>query len=109
MATMQEQQYRHAAFGLQAASGDHAGSEASVGVTTSRSLNPVMSIDTSREENPLPRLSRAAVWRQNISTRPFGAKVGPSTEKLSERIRSPDPSGCMTPMAKLPTSPPNRV
>ena len=34
----------------QASSGDHAGSEASVGVLTGRSLNPVMSMDTSRDE-----------------------------------------------------------
>ncbi len=68
-----------------------------------------MSIETRRDENPPPRLSRAAVCRQNISTRPFGAKVGPSTEKPSDRMRSPDPSGCITPMEKLPNSPPNRV
>jgi len=59
--------------------GDQAGSEASVGVVTTRSLKPVISIDTSRELNPLPRESRAAVSRQNMITRPFGAKVGPST------------------------------
>jgi len=36
--------------GRQAKSGDQAGSEASVGVFTTRSLKPVMSIDTSRDE-----------------------------------------------------------
>src|ERR1700722_4175710 len=92
-----------------AARGDHAGSEAAVGVPTTRSLKPVMSIDTRREEKPEPRLSRPAACRQNIRTRPFGAKVGPSTEKPSDRMRSPEPSGCMTPIEKLPASPPNRV
>ena len=35
-------------------------------------------------------------------TRPFGAKVGPSLWKPSVRMRSPEPSGFMMPMAKLP-------
>jgi len=34
----------------QPANGDHAGSDASVGVDTGRSLKPVISIDTSRDE-----------------------------------------------------------
>src|SRR4051812_8858595 len=86
-------------------SGDQAGSEASAGVSTGRSLKPVISTETRREENPRPRASWDRVSRQNISTRPFGAKVGPSTSHPSDRIRSPDPSGCITPMAKLEVSP----
>ena len=31
--------------------------------------------------------------RKNISTRPFGAQVGPSLWKPSVRMRSPEPSG----------------
>src|ERR1700754_1098637 len=81
--------------------GDQAGSDASVGVSTGRSLKPVISTDTKREENPRPRASWDRVSRQNISTRPLGAKLGPSTSQPSDRIRSPEPSGCITPMAKL--------
>ena len=44
-----------------AARGDHAGSDASVGVLTTRSLKPVMSTETRRDENPDPRLSCAEV------------------------------------------------
>ena len=40
--------------------------------------------------------------RKNITTRPFGAKVGPSLWNPSVRMRSPEPSGFMMPMAKLP-------
>src|ERR1700761_5704268 len=76
-----------------APSGDQAGSDASVGVGAGRSLNPVISTETSREENPPPRESVARVSRQNMMTRPFGAKVGPSTSHPSDRMRSPEPSG----------------
>ena len=58
------------------------------------SLRPVMSIVNS--EGPRPGS------RKNISTRPFGAKVGPSLWKPSVRMRSPEPSGLRMPMAKLP-------
>src|SRR5215471_3838910 len=102
-------QVRENRHGHHAAKGDQAGSDASVGVPTTRSLKPVMSTDTRRDEKPEPRLSRAALCRQNINTRPFGAKVGPSTENPSDRMRSPVPSGCMTPIEKLPDSPPKRV
>src|SRR3954468_12539983 len=78
----------HRQAGRYAARGDQAGSDASVGVATTRSLNPVMSIETRSEPYPLPLRSRAGLSRKNISTRPFGQKVGPSTEKLSERMRS---------------------
>ncbi len=67
-------------FLFYAFSGDQAGSDASVGVGTCRSLKPVMSMETSRDEKPWPYSSWLRVSRQNISTRPFGAKVGPSTE-----------------------------
>jgi len=33
---------------------------------------------------------------------PFGAQVGPSLWKPSVRMRSPEPSGLMMPMAKVP-------
>ena len=46
--------------GGHAASGDHAGSDASVGVVTTLSLKPVISTETRRDEKPEPRLSRAA-------------------------------------------------
>src|SRR5580704_17666245 len=88
-------------------SGDQAGSEASVGVVTARSLKPVMSIDTRREppeRDPLPGESR-----QNMITRPFGQKVGPSTSHAADSRRSADPSGCITPIAKLSVSPPSLV
>jgi hypothetical protein len=64
-----------------------------------------MSTDTRRDENPAPRASLARVSRQNIRTRPFGAKVGPSTSQPSDKMRSPDPSGCITPIAKFDVSP----
>ena len=35
-------------------------------------------------------------------TRPFGAKVGPSMPQPSDRMRSPLPSGRITPMANCP-------
>ena len=53
-------------------SGDQAGSEAKLGVGTFHSLRPVMSIVKS-DGPDLPPGSR-----KNISTRPLGAKVGPS-------------------------------
>jgi hypothetical protein len=54
----------------QLSSGDQAGSEAKLGVCTRCSLRPVTSMVNS--DGPLPGS------RKNISTRPFGAKVGPS-------------------------------
>lgn len=38
--------------------GDHAGSDASVGVVIARSLKPVMSMETRRAENPRPAVLR---------------------------------------------------
>src|SRR5215831_1929221 len=75
--------------------GDQAGSDASVAVGTGLSNRPVMSICAS--EAPPPRFSR-----KNISTRPLGAHVGPSTRKPLASMRSPPPSGRITPMPKLP-------
>ena len=53
--------------------GDQAGSEAEPGVVTRRSLRPVTSTDQICE--PRPPCASAA----NISTRPLGAQVGPSS------------------------------
>ena len=53
-------------------SGDHAGSDAKPGVGTRCSLRPEISTVNS-EGPPFPPGSR-----KNITTRPFGAKVGPS-------------------------------
>src|SRR3954468_200011 len=80
--------------------GDHAGSDASVGVGTCRSKRPVMSIALSVTDPARP--PELGCWRKNISTRPFGAQVGPSTRKPLASMRSPLPSGRMTPMPKLP-------
>src|SRR6516162_3424604 len=67
-------------------SGDQAGSEAKPGVGTRCSLRP--EISTVNSEGPLlPPGSR-----KNITTRPFGANVGPSLWKPLVRIRSPEPS-----------------
>src|SRR6185312_7702982 len=46
--------------------GDHAGSDASCGVITSRSLYPVKSIEYSRGPPPLPCLS-VGIWRKYMS------------------------------------------
>src|SRR5580704_13163710 len=76
-------------------SGDQAGSEAKLGVGTRCSLRPPIS--TVNNEGPaLPPGSR-----KNMITRPFGAKVGPSLWKPSVRMRSPVPSGFITPMANF--------
>src|SRR6185437_11969347 len=77
--------------------GDHAGSDASCGVITSRSLYPVKSIEYSRGPPPLPCLS-VGIWRKYMSTRPLGAQVGPSTRNAWVSRRSPEPSGRMTPI-----------
>src|SRR5258706_16477513 len=77
-------------------SGDHAGSDAKLGVGTLSSLRPVISMVWSAGP-VLPPESR-----KNIRTRPLGAKVGPSLWKPSVRMRSPLPSTPMTPIAKLP-------
>src|ERR1700731_4993801 len=77
-------------------SGDHAGSDAKPGVGTRCSLRPEMS--TVNSDGPLlPPGSR-----KNITTRPFGANVGPSLWKPEVRIRSPEPSGFMMPMENCP-------
>ena len=61
-------------------------------------LGVVFTGDTVNSEGPaLPPGSR-----KNMITRPFGAKVGPSLWYPSVRIRSPLPSGFITPMANLP-------
>src|SRR3984885_6916826 len=77
-------------------SGDHAGSEAKLGVGTRCSLRPDMSI-VNNEGPDVPPGSR-----KNMITRPLGAKVGPSLWKPSVRTRSPVPSGFITPIANLP-------
>src|ERR1700682_4822395 len=75
--------------------GDHAGSDASPGDSTRRSLRPVMSIDHTCDPPPLP--PRASKVRVNMITRPFGAQVGPSSCQPLVNMRSPEPSGRMTP------------
>src|ERR1700683_4468033 len=77
-------------------SGDQAGSEAKLGVGTLSSLRP----PTSMVNSDGPALPPGS--RKNMITRPFGAKVGPSLWDPPEIIRSPLPSGFMTPMANLP-------
>src|SRR5579863_10542985 len=77
-------------------SGDHAGSDANPGVGTRNSLRPEMST-VNNEGPPLPPGSR-----KNISTRPLGAKVGPSLWNPEVKIRSPDPSGFMMPIENCP-------
>ena len=42
------------------------------------------------------------VLAEEISTRPFGAQVGPSTSQPCDNMRSPEPSGRITPMENLP-------
>src|SRR5580658_11071620 len=76
--------------------GDHAGSDASPGVWTRCSLRPVTSIDQICEPCPPRKV------RENISTRPLGAQVGPSSSQPVEIIRAPLPSGRMTPTRKVP-------
>src|SRR5437773_11268939 len=73
--------------------GDHAGSEAKPGVGTRNSLRPEIST-VNNDGPPLPPGSR-----KNMTTRPFGAKVGPSLWKPEVRMRSPEPSVFMMPMA----------
>src|SRR5260221_11863615 len=77
-------------------SGDHAGSDAKPGVGTRNSLRPEIST-VNKDGPPLPPGSR-----KNITTRPFGAKVGPSLWKPAVRIRSSLPSGFMMPIANCP-------
>src|ERR1700712_5256052 len=76
--------------------GDHAGSEAEPGVRTRRSLRPVTSTDQIVEPRP-PDASRP-----NIRTRPLGAQGGPSSLPPDEISLSPEPSGRITPMVKVP-------
>ena len=83
-------------FTIYDSSGDQAGSEAKLGVGTLSSFRPPTSMVNS-EGPALPPGSR-----KNMITRPFGAKVGPSLWYPSVRIRSPLPSGFITPMANLP-------
>jgi len=42
---------------------------------------------------------------KNIKTRPLGAQVGPSAWKASVSMRSPEPSGRITPIEKFEVSP----
>src|SRR5437016_12979979 len=74
-------------------SGDQAGSDAKPGVGTRCSLRPEIST-VNKDGPPLPPGSR-----KNITTRPFGAKVGPSLWKPEVRMRSPEPSAFMMPFA----------
>ena len=76
--------------------GDQAGSEAKFLLGIDCSLRPVRSMVFSRGP-PVP-----ASWLKNISTRPFGAQVGPSWEKPVDRMRSPYPSVFMTPIENWP-------
>src|SRR5215204_5852134 len=76
--------------------GDHAGSEAKPGVGTRNSLRP--EISTVYSDGPPPPPGS----RKNITTRPFGAKVGPSLWKPEVRMRSPEPSVFMMPIANCP-------
>src|SRR5205085_3895940 len=76
--------------------GDQAGSEADPGEATRLSFRPVTSTDQIADPRP-PRSERV-----NISTRPFGAQVGPSSSHPSLMIRSPEPSVCITPIRKAP-------
>src|SRR5215467_12820927 len=76
--------------------GDHAGSDASPGESTRRSLRPVMSIDQICDPPPTPPAPEGNV-RVNMMTRPFGAQVGPSSSQPCVRMRSLDPSGRITP------------
>src|SRR5690606_30498676 len=81
--------------------GPQAGSDPSSGVGILRALTPVRSTDQ-RSGRPEPRAAR-----KNISTRPLGAQLGPSSPQLSVSVRSPPPPGPMMPMRKAP--PPMRV
>ena len=74
--------------------GDAAGSGGCVAVGTFVLLLPWMS--NVERAVPVPGS------RTNISTRPFGAKVGPSLWKPSVSIRSPEPSGLRMPMENDP-------
>ena len=87
-------------LGLHGCKGDHAGSEASSGVTSRARCT--RSGRWNRAARGRPSRRWAGSLRKNISTRPLGAQVGPSTWKPSARIRSPQPSGRITPMEKLP-------
>src|SRR5580704_3465982 len=75
--------------------GDQAGSDAKLGVGVRCSLRPVTSTVNSAGPPPPPGS------RKNMMTRPFGDQVGPSLWNPSVRIRSPEPSGCMMPIANL--------
>ena len=66
---------------------------------TRRSFRPVKSIDQIDDTPPAP--PRPGVVRVNMMTRPFGDHVGPSSEKLCVRMRSPEPSGRITPIANV--------
>ena len=77
-------------------SGDQVGSEAKDGVGTGCSTRPVMSTMYSLPPDWPPGS------RKNMMYWPFGAQVGPSLWKPSVRMRSPEPSGFMMPMAKPP-------
>src|SRR6266702_8576838 len=77
-------------------SGDQAGSDAKPGVGTRNSLRPEIST-VNKDGPPVPPGSR-----KNITTRPFGAKVGPSLWKPEVRMRSPEPSVFMMRMENWP-------
>ena len=69
------------------------------GESTRRSLRPVMSMDQICDPPPAPLAPDCSV-RVNISTRPFGAHVGPSSCQPWVNVRSPDPSGRITQIPK---------
>src|SRR5262249_42069875 len=71
--------------------GDQAGSEPSIGVFMTRSLCPVRSIEWSCVR-PL------GSWVEKARTRPLGRQVRPSTSQPCDNMRSPDPSGRITPI-----------
>src|SRR5205809_1613120 len=93
---LRDGQADRAACRSQDSRGDHAGSDAKPGVGTRCSLRP--EISTVNSDGPLlPPGSR-----KNISTRPFGAKVGPSLWKPEVSRRSPEPSVFMMPIENWP-------
>src|SRR3546814_10873701 len=71
-------------------------SDPSSGVGIRRSLTPVRSIDQ-RSALPLP-----CAVRKKVITRPLGDQLGPSSCQALVRMRSPPPSGRITPILKPP-------
>jgi hypothetical protein len=80
---------------------DQAGSDASVGVGTCRS-KASGDVDGAERHRPLPSARARLLAERTSCTRPLGALVGPSTRKPLASRRSPEPSGRITPIPKLP-------